>query len=313
MRRAGWQVRVLAEESGSFEENPPTLSDFIKRDLRWCQGNWQYLHLLGRPGLHRIGRLQLGLAILMYVSGPAWIAVLAGRASAARSLAALGVPTARAGSPLLGVPAAVGGLGAAGGDDGPRVRPQARRGRPGAARAELRRAYGGGVRGVGLGPGRAPVLVRPGADHGRRAGRVRAPACSPAGRSAGRRNCATRAPSWAEALRGLWPQTLFGPVLGGAVWRWRRSRRGFGRVCSAARCVLAVPFAVVTSWIGWGRCWRGWASAPCPRRSSRRAVVVASGPCRRRRPAPAPAARPGAVEAPAVARLLSRPQTPGAT
>ena len=59
MRRAGWQVRVLPEETGSFEENPPTLSDFVKRDLRWCQGNWQYVHLVGRPGLHAMGRLQL--------------------------------------------------------------------------------------------------------------------------------------------------------------------------------------------------------------------------------------------------------------
>src|SRR5215211_941437 len=59
MRRAGWQVRVLPEEEGSYEENPPTLSDFVKRDLRWCQGNWQYLQLVGRPGLHTLGRLQL--------------------------------------------------------------------------------------------------------------------------------------------------------------------------------------------------------------------------------------------------------------
>ena len=73
MRRAGWEVRVLPEERGSFEENPPTLADFVKRDLRWCQGNWQYLHLVGRLGLHAMGRLQLWLAFLMYVSGPAWI------------------------------------------------------------------------------------------------------------------------------------------------------------------------------------------------------------------------------------------------
>ncbi|MGD9510245.1 MAG: glucans biosynthesis glucosyltransferase MdoH, partial [Geminicoccaceae bacterium] len=57
MRRAGWEVRVLPEESCSFEENPPTLPDFIKRDLRWCQGNWQYLRLVGQPGLHAMGRL----------------------------------------------------------------------------------------------------------------------------------------------------------------------------------------------------------------------------------------------------------------
>ena len=53
MRRAGWQVRVLPDEDGSFEENPPTLSDFVKRDLRWCQGNWQYIHLVAPAGTAR--------------------------------------------------------------------------------------------------------------------------------------------------------------------------------------------------------------------------------------------------------------------
>ena len=51
MRSAGWQVRVVPDEDGSFEENPPTLSDFVKRDLRWCQGNWQYIHLGHPPGI----------------------------------------------------------------------------------------------------------------------------------------------------------------------------------------------------------------------------------------------------------------------
>ncbi|HEY6257592.1 MAG TPA: glycosyltransferase family 2 protein, partial [Xanthobacteraceae bacterium] len=31
MRRAGYEVRVLAEEGGSFEQNPPTLIEFIRR------------------------------------------------------------------------------------------------------------------------------------------------------------------------------------------------------------------------------------------------------------------------------------------
>ena len=42
MRRAGYGVRVLAGEGSSFEQNPPTLVEFIRRDLRWCQGNMQY-------------------------------------------------------------------------------------------------------------------------------------------------------------------------------------------------------------------------------------------------------------------------------
>lgn len=73
MRKAGYEVRVLAEEDGSFEMNPPNLIEFIKRESRWCQGNMQYLKVLGMPGLQLTSRLQLVLAILMYVNAPAWI------------------------------------------------------------------------------------------------------------------------------------------------------------------------------------------------------------------------------------------------
>jgi membrane glycosyltransferase len=51
MRRAGYEVRVLPEENLGWEENPPTLMEFIRRDLRWCQGNMQYWRFLFLPGL----------------------------------------------------------------------------------------------------------------------------------------------------------------------------------------------------------------------------------------------------------------------
>jgi len=73
MRRAGYEVRVLVEEGGSWEENPPHLAEFIRRDLRWCQGNMQYVHLIGMPGLRPLSRLQLALAIAMYLSPLGWI------------------------------------------------------------------------------------------------------------------------------------------------------------------------------------------------------------------------------------------------
>lgn len=76
MRRAGYEVRVLPEEEGSWEENPPTLIEHIRRDLRWCQGNMQYWRLLDMPGLHPVSRAQLLLAILMFVGSPAWIAFM---------------------------------------------------------------------------------------------------------------------------------------------------------------------------------------------------------------------------------------------
>ena len=76
MRRAGYEVRVLAEEGGSFEQNPPTLIEFIRRDLRWCQGNMQYWHFLMMPGLKPVSRYQLGFAILMFLGSPAWMGLL---------------------------------------------------------------------------------------------------------------------------------------------------------------------------------------------------------------------------------------------
>lgn len=74
MRRAGWEVRALPTEVASFEANPPTLLDFIRRDLRWCLGNMQYTRLLPIAGAHRLGRVQMLLAILMYTAAPCWLA-----------------------------------------------------------------------------------------------------------------------------------------------------------------------------------------------------------------------------------------------
>jgi membrane glycosyltransferase len=76
MRRAGFDVRVLPEEGASFEQNPPTLLEFIRRDLRWCQGNMQYWHFLPLAGLEPVSRYQLAFAILMFIGSPAWIGLL---------------------------------------------------------------------------------------------------------------------------------------------------------------------------------------------------------------------------------------------
>jgi len=71
MRAAGYEVRVLPVESGSFEENPPDLVEFSNRDLRWCQGNMQYWRLVGLPGILPASRFQVGWAISMFVGLPA--------------------------------------------------------------------------------------------------------------------------------------------------------------------------------------------------------------------------------------------------
>ena len=76
MRRAGYHVRVLPEEDLGWEENPPTLLEFIRRDLRWCEGNMQYWPFLLMPGLKPVSRYQLLVAILMFLGSPAWIGLL---------------------------------------------------------------------------------------------------------------------------------------------------------------------------------------------------------------------------------------------
>ncbi|MGE0749720.1 MAG: glucans biosynthesis glucosyltransferase MdoH [Variibacter sp.] len=76
MRAAGYDVRVLPEEDLGWEENPPTLLEFIRRDLRWCQGNMQYGRLLFRPGLKFTSRCQLALAMMMFIGSPAWVCIL---------------------------------------------------------------------------------------------------------------------------------------------------------------------------------------------------------------------------------------------
>ncbi len=76
MRAAGYDVRVVPQEDLGWEENPPTLIEFIRRDLRWCQGNMQYWQFLLLPGLKPVSRYQLMLAISMFVGSPAWIGLL---------------------------------------------------------------------------------------------------------------------------------------------------------------------------------------------------------------------------------------------
>ncbi|AZO76203.1 glucan biosynthesis glucosyltransferase H [Bosea sp. Tri-49] len=77
MRRAGYEVRVLPVEAGSWEENPPTMLEFARRDLRWCLGNLQYLKIMDIPGLKAMSRFQLAWAILMFIGLPAWTLMIA--------------------------------------------------------------------------------------------------------------------------------------------------------------------------------------------------------------------------------------------
>jgi membrane glycosyltransferase len=53
MRRAGYNVWLVSDLVGSYEQQPPDLLAELQRDRRWCQGNLQNARLMAEPGIHR--------------------------------------------------------------------------------------------------------------------------------------------------------------------------------------------------------------------------------------------------------------------
>ncbi len=76
LRRAGWRAWLAYELAGSYEELPPTLIDFAKRDRRWCQGNLQHFRLIGARGWNHINRIHLAMGVMSYLSSPLWLLFL---------------------------------------------------------------------------------------------------------------------------------------------------------------------------------------------------------------------------------------------
>ncbi|MEC9367947.1 MAG: glucans biosynthesis glucosyltransferase MdoH [Pseudomonadota bacterium] len=76
LRRAGWDVYMLPHILGSYEEAPPTLADFAKRDRRWAQGNLQHIKVLPASGLHWMSRLHLLNGIMSYLASVFWMLFL---------------------------------------------------------------------------------------------------------------------------------------------------------------------------------------------------------------------------------------------
>jgi membrane glycosyltransferase len=76
LRRAGWSVWLVPELGGSYEELPPTISDYAKRDRRWCLGNLQHVRLLAAKGLTPISRLHLAAGAFSYLASPMWLLLL---------------------------------------------------------------------------------------------------------------------------------------------------------------------------------------------------------------------------------------------
>ena len=76
IRRAGWSVWLLPEVGGSYEEVPPNILEFAKRDRRWSQGNLQHLKILFARRFHWVSRLHLLMGVMSYVSSPLWLILL---------------------------------------------------------------------------------------------------------------------------------------------------------------------------------------------------------------------------------------------
>ena len=70
--RAGWEVRLLPETEGTWEEMPTNASDLLGREKRWCQGNLQHARLLGLPGLRSGSKAHILLGIAGYLTAPLW-------------------------------------------------------------------------------------------------------------------------------------------------------------------------------------------------------------------------------------------------
>ncbi|KAH7089282.1 putative glycosyltransferase [Paraphoma chrysanthemicola] len=72
MRRAGYEVRLLPVETGSYEAHPPTFIDHMRRELRWCRGTIQYIVLLRQPGLKFISRIQICQVLASHLGPTVW-------------------------------------------------------------------------------------------------------------------------------------------------------------------------------------------------------------------------------------------------
>lgn len=77
LRRAGWDVVLLADLRGSYEEVPSNMLDYATRDRRWVQGNIQHMAILGGKGLHGLSRLHFLQGAIAYVSSLLWLSMLA--------------------------------------------------------------------------------------------------------------------------------------------------------------------------------------------------------------------------------------------
>jgi membrane glycosyltransferase len=76
LRRAGWSVRILPTSSGTYEQAPVDVVAHLRRDARWCWGNFQHGRVMGSAGLHRVSRFHFACGMFSYFSSVLWLLLL---------------------------------------------------------------------------------------------------------------------------------------------------------------------------------------------------------------------------------------------
>jgi membrane glycosyltransferase len=76
MGRMGYEVWLVPNLGGSWEQTPTNLLDELQRDRRWCQGNLQNLRLVAEPGWRGAHRAMFTVGALSYGIAPLWLAFM---------------------------------------------------------------------------------------------------------------------------------------------------------------------------------------------------------------------------------------------
>ncbi|MEC5400114.1 glucans biosynthesis glucosyltransferase MdoH [Uliginosibacterium sp. H1] len=76
IRRAGYEVWVVPDLAGSYEQLPHNLLAELQRDQRWCHGNLLNTRLIAEPGLTGAHRGMLITGAMAYASAPLWLCYL---------------------------------------------------------------------------------------------------------------------------------------------------------------------------------------------------------------------------------------------
>ena len=77
LHSADWDVLLLSEIEGSYEEVPSNILDYAIRDRRWVQGNIQHLGLLSSNKLKLMSKFHFLLGATAYISSLIWLSMLA--------------------------------------------------------------------------------------------------------------------------------------------------------------------------------------------------------------------------------------------